>query len=206
MFSRLFHFIKGPNPLQPSIWKGRLRPLTFRRFAPQDASQCLKLCRLNQPGRFPANTAKLYEEAMAGQSLYQLVVEKEGRIIATASLSNLVSKRSAVFSYGLIHPDYQGQGLGTAMTLVRLAKLDPTVPLCLVFIFAVRDSITFYRRMGFRQFSPWSDESGGTHPSGLLRFGSKEILQCRALLQDHDIEWPQDDGDLPTIEAPKTPQ
>ncbi len=93
---------------------------------------------------------------MAGQSLYQLVVEKEGRIIATASLSNLVSKRSAVFSYGLIHPDYQGQGLGTAMTLVRLAKLDPTVPLCLVFIFAVRDSITFYRRMGFRQFSPWS--------------------------------------------------
>lgn len=53
VFERVAHFFKGPNPLHPAVWEGRLAPLTFRRFKIEDLPQCLELYRLNEPGRFP---------------------------------------------------------------------------------------------------------------------------------------------------------
>jgi hypothetical protein len=53
MFSRIYHLIKGPSPLHPAVWKGRLSPLRFRRFQPSDSARCLELYAINERGRFP---------------------------------------------------------------------------------------------------------------------------------------------------------
>jgi len=84
LLNRLGHFIKGPNPLHPAVWEGRLSPLNFRRFQPEDVSQCLEIYKLNEPGRFPEGVLSEYEKSLREQRSYFLVAERNGQIVATS--------------------------------------------------------------------------------------------------------------------------
>lgn len=197
MFSRLYHFIKGPNPLHPSVATGRLSPITFRRFAPKDLPQCLKLYALCEPERFPQGVANEYEKVLQRQHSYFLVAEDEGRIIASGGLSYLHRDDLAVFCFGLVHPDYQGRGIGTALLLARLALLKPKLYDYRVLIFALDKSIAFYRRFGFKHFPDWEDADGKSHPSGQLQVMPSQILQCRDFLRKQGVTWPDDQDLIP---------
>jgi len=48
-----FGLMRGPNRLHPKIWEGRLSPVSFRKYKPDDLPQCLEIYSLNEPGRFP---------------------------------------------------------------------------------------------------------------------------------------------------------
>jgi N-acetylglutamate synthase-like GNAT family acetyltransferase len=197
MFSRISHFLKGPNPLHPSVWTDRLSPLTFRRFAPQDLPQCLKLYALNEPERFPEGMVRQYEKSLITSSSYFLVAENDTHIMASGGMSYFVRENTVVLCYGLVHPSHQGRGIGTALLLARLALLNPERSSYDVFIFALEKSFAFYRRFGFRDFQPWKDVHGDLHPSGCLLVTSPEIRKCRQLLSDHGITVPQDEDQIP---------
>src|SRR5262245_436440 len=72
--------------LNPTLWKSRLSPMRFRRYQPDDLLQCVELYRLNEPGRFPPGMLKYYWEILADQSVYFLVLENDGRIVATGGI------------------------------------------------------------------------------------------------------------------------
>lgn len=197
LFNRLYHFIKGPNPLHPSVWDKLSSPCTFRKFEKKDFPQCLELFSLNEPGRFPKGVAEQYEKSLAGGNSYYLVTEADGRIVASGGISYYMKPDYAVLCFGLVHPRYYARGLGTALLLARLALLKPVRKPYHAFIFAVEDTFGFYRRFGFRTYNPWLDTQGNRHPSGhLLLFGS-EIRQCRRLLDFHGIILPQDEDQVP---------
>src|ERR1041385_5502612 len=197
MFSRIYHFLKGPNPLNPSVWTGRLSPLTFRRFVSKDLPQCRELYALNEPGRFPRGVAQQYEKSLIADSAYYLVAERDSHIVTSGGISYFRREDMAVLFFGLVHPRYHGQGIGTALLLACLALLKPNRARYHVFIFAVEKSIAFYRRFGFRDFQGWQDAHGDTHPSGHLLFTSYEIRCCRVLLQDNGIVSPEDEDQIP---------
>jgi hypothetical protein len=98
------------------------------------------------------------------------------------------------------HPEFQGEGLGTALLLTRLALLRPARRYLRVFMFAVNQSIGFYRRFGFVPFTPWKDKNGDTHPSGVLGLFFNEILTCRKLLAAHSITFPADQDFIPVYQ------
>jgi ribosomal protein S18 acetylase RimI-like enzyme len=196
VFSWLYHFIKGPNPLHPAL-VGRLSPMTFRRFASTDLPQCLELYAANEPGRFPGGVVNLYEKTLLGQNSYFLVAESEGRIIASGGISYYLRDDLAVLCFGLVHPSHQGRGIGTALLLARLAMLKPHSYDYRVLIFAVEKSIAYYRRFGFKVFPPWADGQGKLHPSGQLIFTPAEILQCRQLLKERGVIVPDDEALVP---------
>jgi predicted N-acetyltransferase YhbS len=82
---------------------------------------------LNEPGRFP-EVEPSFETSLKKASSYTLVAEKEGRIVACGRLSyflpqGFVRRNWAILSFGLVHPEHQGRGLGTALVLARLALL-----------------------------------------------------------------------------------
>jgi hypothetical protein len=70
---RAKHFFKGPNPLHPGVWEGRLRPMIFRRFNIADLPQCLEIYKLNEPGRFPAGAIAAHEDCLRSERTYVLV-------------------------------------------------------------------------------------------------------------------------------------
>jgi ribosomal protein S18 acetylase RimI-like enzyme len=197
MFSRIYHFLKGPNPLHPSVWRGHLAPVTFRRFTSQDLPRCLELYALNEPGRFPKGVAEQYEASLVQGSSYYLVAEHDRRVIASGGLSYHARPDIAVLCFGLVHPSQQGKGIGTALLLARLALLNPNRPRYHVFVFAVKGSIGFYRRFGFSKYNAWKDTQGDLHPAGRLLFKSRDIDRCRALLEDHGITVPDDETQIP---------
>jgi ribosomal protein S18 acetylase RimI-like enzyme len=200
MFSRIYHFLKGPNPLNPSVWKGRLSPLTFRRFVSQDRAQCLELYALNEPGRFPKGVAHVYEESLDRGSSYFLVAERDGQIVASGGVSYYTREDLVVLCFGLVHPSFHGQGIGTALLLARLALLKADKPNYHVLIFAVEKSVGFYRRFGFKEYPSWIDPQGEIRPSGYLIFSGKKIHRCRALLSNHGIALPHDEDQIPVRE------
>ena len=193
--NRLVHFLRGPNPLHPRIWSRRLKPVTFRRFQPSDLPDCLELHELNRPERFPELPPNHYRDYLLGGA-YFLTAEDEGRVIASGGIS-YHSRTVAALCFGLIHPDYQGDGLGAALVLARLALLKPSEPYYRVMICAVAKSIGYYHRFGFRTFNTWKDKNGERHPAGLLYLTSGEILKCRELLAAHSISFPLDEDSVP---------
>lgn len=176
--------------------------LTFRRFAPGDTAKCLELYDLNEPDRFPAGVRDDYATLLNNQSIYVLISEKDGRVVACGGLYYHTRKDIAGLCFGLVHPQFQRMGIGTALLLARLALLDPSRPRFVLLISAVEKSIGFYRRLGFRRFAPWKDKQGQLHPSGYLFFSSRQIQHCRKLLADHGISVPQDEKLVPVYEQP----
>lgn len=198
MLSRIYHFLKGPNPLHPAVLSGRLRPLEFRRYRPEDRLQCLDLYTLNEPGRFPAGFIEQYESSLLHTTSYYLVSEDGGRLVCSGGLSYYLRRDIVVLCFGLVHPSQQGRGLGTALLLARLALLKPNRRGYHIFIGAVEPSFGFYERFGFRTYhQSWKDPQGVPHPVGHLFLASDEIRRCRSLLKEKNIELPSDEDEIP---------
>jgi ribosomal protein S18 acetylase RimI-like enzyme len=102
-----------------------LAALRFRRFEPEDIAKCLDLYTRNEPGRFPAGVKEDYATLLSEQSTYVLVAEKDGRLVASGGLFYYSRKNMAGLCFGLVHPQFQGTGIGTTMVLARLALLSP---------------------------------------------------------------------------------
>jgi hypothetical protein len=78
LLSRIFHYIRGPNPVHPSVWEGRLSPIVFRRFEDADLNQCVQLYSLNEEGRFPRGVGEKYRNSLIEQESYYLAVKRKG--------------------------------------------------------------------------------------------------------------------------------
>src|ERR1051326_2376172 len=194
------------NPLHPAIWEGRLPALTFRRYEPADFARCLELHDLNEPGRFPG-VEKPYRICLSAGSLYTLIAEQGGCVIACGSLMHYqvpehLLVNVAGLSFGLVHPQQQGKGIGTALVLARLARLKPSEFGYRVIIGSVAKSVGFYHRFGFRPASPWKDKHGNSHPSAVLGITAEEIVGCRELLVGHHIFVPPDQELVPYHKPP----
>lgn len=198
--TRVADFLRGPHPLHHSIWHGRLSPLTFRRFEAADLPRCLELYSLNKPARFPdLPPGGDYETSLRSGRLYTLVAEKAGRLIASGSIVRYANTIFATLCFGLVHPEYHGQGMGTSLLFCRLALLKPSEPDHAVLIFAVSHSIGFYRRFAFVPVRSWKDKHGCEHPSGLCHVTGRDIVRCRKLLSAHSISFPMDEDAVPIV-------
>jgi N-acetylglutamate synthase-like GNAT family acetyltransferase len=203
--NRLGHFIKGPNPLHPAVWEGRLSPLTFRRIQAADVTECLEIYKLNEPGHFPEGVLNEYEKCVREQSSYFSVAERNGQIVATGGMSYFQKPHLAVLCFGLVRPDDQNTGIGAALLLARLALLKKSEPVHRVLIFAVTKSFGYYERFGFGFFGKWKDVHGQEHPMGSLLVSCAEAQKCRQLLADHGISVPHDEDQVPFHEHAKAP-
>ncbi|MBL9132315.1 MAG: GNAT family N-acetyltransferase [Verrucomicrobiaceae bacterium] len=164
--------------------------LSMRRYdVDRDRETCLAHYRLNQHGRFPPDVEKCYEQTLSQKDEDHFVIEHEGRVVAscliTASNTGLYT-----FGYGLVHPDFQGKGIGTLMFYARLAMLPQPERLAHIFIYAVAASMPYYRRFGFEQSDVWKDEQGDEHPAGSLWVSGPMIVAARDFLERVGLELP----------------
>jgi [ribosomal protein S18]-alanine N-acetyltransferase len=182
-----------------------LSPLRFRKYRRSDLEQCLELYRLNEPGRFPPGKLNDYWRVLANESAYFLVLEECDRIIATGGLMH-IDVNNTNFCYGLIHPEFQGRGIGTALLYARFALLDLPGGSAVhgVSITYVEGSIGFYQRFGFAPLGTITDESGLTLRTAYVVVNQAGVEEVRELLKREHIEVPLED--MSVIPVYKSPQ
>src|SRR4051812_31201177 len=113
----IYHAFRGPHRLHPSVIDGLVTPMRFRLYQPRDRDQCMERYALNEPGRFPEEVINQYHDALTRQGSYILVLEKNDRIIASGGMCYAIRQNIGILSFGLVHPEHQGIGLGTALLL-----------------------------------------------------------------------------------------
>lgn len=202
MVRRFIHYLKGPNPLHPDVVDRPVPPVRFRTYTEADKAVCLELYRSNESGRFPDDGLKYFENTLDRQAGCLLVGELDGKVVLCCGLNYWQNWQNAVLFYGLIDPEYQRRGIGVAMVLVRLALLRSDQMDVNVFIFAVKDSVSYYERFGFRRRDHWKDEHGVEHPWAVLNLCPVDILQIRNWLAKRGIRYPAGNVTIPVVAAP----
>jgi len=166
-----FHLPAGLAELDRELLPPLRLPVTFRAYENRDFDVLLKIYDLNAPNRFPENHREHFVNHLRSGPGGILVGELEGRVICTGGLSQCGPCLYAL-CYGLIHPEYQRQGIGTAMALLRLGATaeGESATIHYAVIFAVPTSISFYQRLGFTEGWSWLTLRGKKYPSGAMAY------------------------------------
>lgn len=79
---------------------------------------------------------------------YFVVVQNES-IIACGGLNYDYDKKEAVLSWGMVHPTYQGWGIGSQLTEHRIKHLHPVQGIDKLMVRTSQHTYKFYEKMGF---------------------------------------------------------
>lgn len=153
-----------------------------------DVATCLRLYRLNEPGRFPPNFIGEYERTLRAKGTAFLVARVNGELVGSAGLmmAGDVLKRGIGLVFGLVHPAWQHRGVGSSLLLARLAALPEPQTSWAIALSAVDASRSFYEQYGFR-FAGRFPNCGVELDHFAAALGGKEWRLCRAILTEAGV-------------------
>jgi len=98
----------------------------------------------------PPQYAAEFEQQLTDTSNLTLVFTTENRVVACGTISYSPREASAWLSFGLVHPAFQRQGIGSTMLLTRMSLLEPSAERpCTIYLSATRHSKGFFSKHGF---------------------------------------------------------
>lgn len=122
----------------------------IRAYNPGDKEEVLKLLRLNIPRFFaPSEEADLVKYLDETVEQYY-VVERNGQVIGAGGINYLENRALARISWDIIHPAYQGQGIGNELTRFRIDKIKETPKIKLIQVRTTQLAYRFYEKLGFQ--------------------------------------------------------
>lgn len=125
----------------------------IRAYQPSDREACLSIFDANTPPSFLPSERADFEGWLDGpeSSAEYLVMEGTPGVVACGGLwLNKDPQQPAGFVWGMVHPDWQRQGLGDALTRVRLARLQ-ALGVAQAVLDTSQLTAPFYARMGFHE-------------------------------------------------------
>lgn len=147
-------------------------PVKFRPYEKRDYPALMDIFRIVSPGRFPEGEDTRFGTFLDETENGILVGELGGKAISCAGL---VQMGPGIFNfcYSLIHPSYHGKRIGSTMTLLRVVAAGAASKpgtLHYALIFALPDSLSFYRRFGFKDYGTWTTPDGQEFPAAVSSF------------------------------------
>lgn len=123
---------------------------TIRPYTPSDKPELINLLHLNIP--------KYFDEAEAEGLVYYLdhqieeyfVVEEDGSTIGCGGINYEDDSKTAVISWDIIHPQYQGKGLGRKLTEFRIQHIKSISTIQQIIVRTSQHTDKFYEKMGFK--------------------------------------------------------
>lgn len=130
------------------------RPLpacTIREYEDSDFAKCCQIYDLNAPGKFPKDSDDVFRKELLANDTLRFVVMLDNDLIGTGGISIAEytdSLQSAILSFGLIHPEYQSKGIGTALLAYRCSIL-PRKNWSVSMTSAGNGTELFFKKLGF---------------------------------------------------------
>src|SRR5688572_16737540 len=123
----------------------------IRVYRENDFEVCAEIYRLNEGKHFPVGYFDIFATQLRdeGKRPLELVAEVDGEVRAYGGICRYPGVPLALLSYGMVHPQFQRCGFGTAVLLARLVTLPELPSNWTISMTTAGPSASFYDRFGF---------------------------------------------------------
>lgn len=121
----------------------------IRPYTPADQEALLQILRLNTPAYFAPEEEADFVLYLQERREDYFVVEREGQVVGAGGLNYFDDYTWARLSWDLIHPAFQGKGIGRELTLFRISKLKEKPGMQWLQVRTSQLAYPFYQKLGF---------------------------------------------------------
>ena len=118
-------------------------------YQSNDKKSVLHLFDLNTPQYFSLSEREDLIRYLDEEIEDYFVVISDGEIVGAGGINYLWEQNIARISWDMIHPDKQGQGIGSLLTKHRLSHISKNEKISLVEVRTSQHTHLFYEKMGF---------------------------------------------------------
>ncbi len=123
--------------------------LQIRSFNPSDVPQLLELLRLNTPKFFSENEKADFVHYLNNEVEYYFVATKNDQIVGCGGFNFWDEGTMVRISWDILHPDFQGQGIGKSLLKYRLNEITKFDKVEKVVVRTSQLVYKFYEKQGF---------------------------------------------------------
>ena len=121
----------------------------IRAFNRIDKEKLIELLWLNTPEFFDVIEEKDFIDYLEHYAQHYFVVEENGKIIGSGGINYFAADNLARISWDIIHPDFQGRGIGKKLTIYRINEIKKNPAMDLIVVRTTQLVYKFYQKMGF---------------------------------------------------------
>ena len=136
----------------------------IRPYAVGDKQDCLDICDSSVPDFFDASERSLLSEFLDNPIGSYVVIEKDRAVIGSGGYRK-EDRGQARFTWGMVHRDHHGEGLGRLMAEHRIREIERSGTFTEAEIFTTPRVAPFFEKFGFKKigfikdgFAPGMDQ------------------------------------------------
>jgi len=131
--------------------------LKIRPYIPEDKDKLLQIIRTNTPTYFAPEEEADFADYLEGEREEYFVIESGGELVGCGGVNYTDDKSVGIISWGMIHPDFHGKKIGTALLRHRLDVLKNTPTVKRITVRTSQLTYQFYEKNGFRLIEATKD-------------------------------------------------
>ncbi|WP_242928985.1 GNAT family N-acetyltransferase [Pontibacter vulgaris] len=122
----------------------------IRPYSKEDKNALVALLRLNTPLYFDESEENDFLAYLDNHLDNYFIVEENGEIIGSGGINYFPEEKLARISWDIIHPDYQGKGIGTKLTKYRIDEIRKNQSINSILVRTTQLVYKFYQKLGFK--------------------------------------------------------
>lgn len=123
--------------------------MVIRKYTSSDNESIINLLRLNTPQYFAPEEEQDLRNYFTNDIDHYYVVEDKGSIIGSGGFNITNEGKNAAISWDIIHPDYQGKGVGRLLTEYRINRIKEIDTVENISVRTSQLVFKFYEKFGF---------------------------------------------------------
>ena len=122
----------------------------IRAYLTSDKSAVIKLLQLNTPEYFDPSEVVEFTDYLDKKREDYFVVLRKSKIVGAGGINYIPDENTARISWDMIHPEYQGQGVGKELIQYRIGLIKASSKnIELIVVRTTQLTYKFYQKMGF---------------------------------------------------------
>lgn len=124
--------------------------MIIRPYSRADNESIISLLRLNTPKYFAPEEEADLKHYLSNEIDFYFVAEENNKIIGCGGINIVDNGKIARISWDIIHPDYQGKGIGRKLTQYRIERIKEIPGIENIVVRTSQLVYPFYEKFGFR--------------------------------------------------------
>ena len=124
--------------------------MNIRQYHTDDKFLLLELFQLNTPAYFSVDEEKDFIHYLNNELEQYFVIELNNKIAGCGGINFSDNKQTGKISWDIFHPQYQNQGLGTALLKHRISILQSMPIVKCIIVRTSQQAYKFYQKNGFK--------------------------------------------------------